>query len=476
MTDPHDVSPEGTDPLRDLFDAQRRARARRRAPPDLAERLDALTRLRDAITARRAEIVAALAEDFGKPETETVLTEILPVLQDIRTARRQLKGWMRPRRVAGGLAMIGTRATIRPEPRGVCLVIAPWTYPVSLALGPLVSALAAGNSVILKPSELTPRVSALLASLVAACLPAELVTVAEGDASVAETLLSFPFDHIFFTGSPAVGRLVMAAAARSLASVTLELGGKSPAVVGAGADLEEAAGWIAWGKGVNAGQTCIAPDHLFVHRSIAEPFLTALEKRFRSFYGSDPAASPDLARIVNDRHFSRLARLLDDATEKGATLRFGGARDAGTRFLGPTLIEGVADGMLIAEEEIFGPLLPIFVYDHPETVIDHVRAGPKPLALYLFDRDKPMLARLCDGISAGTVGINLTLLQFAHDGLPFGGVNMSGLGQAHGIHGFRAFSHEKPVLENTASMMSLFFPPYTRLRKKLAGLALRLFG
>lgn len=459
-----------------LFDAQRMARKRRRSPPALRERLAGLERLRAAIDRRRAEIVAAVAADFGKPETETLLSEVLPVLQEIRTARRQLKGWMKPRRIGGGLAMLGTRATLRPEPRGVCLIVAPWNYPFSLAIGPLVSALAAGNSAILKPSELTPHVSRLLATLIAECFPAEEVTVVEGDAQVAEKLLSLPFDHIFFTGSPAVGRLVMAAAARSLASVTLELGGKSPAVIGPDADLEAAAGWIAWGKGVNAGQTCIAPDHVFVHRTVADQFAAALEARFARFYGADAAASPDYARIVNARHFTRLERLLADAEEKGARLRFGGARDAERRFLAPTVIEGVTEDMLIAEEEIFGPILPLFVYDDADAVIDHVRARPKPLALYLFGRDGAALARLRDGISAGSVGINLTLLQFAHEGLPFGGVNMSGLGQAHGHYGFRSFSHEKPVLENRGSAMTQLFPPYTGLRRRLAALALRLFG
>lgn len=460
------------------FAAQRAGAEARRASFDLAARRAALARLRDAVIAFQPRIIQALAQDFAKPKAEVILTEILPLLQEIRHARRNLRRWMRPRLVAPTLATFGTRALIRPEPRGTCLIIAPWNYPFQLALGPLVSALAAGNSAIVKPSELTPATSALIAELVRDCFPPDLVHVIEGSKDVAEAALALPFDHIFFTGSPEVGRLVMAAAARHLSSVTLELGGKSPVVIGPGADLARAARWVAWGKFANAGQTCIAPDHVLVHDSIRPAFVAALRGEIARAYGADPLASPDLAAIVTDRHAARLRDLLAGALAGGARLVAGGdpAAAAQGRRMAPTLIEAVTPEMAIDQQEIFGPILPVIGFSDPAAVIARINAGPKPLALYIFDRDRGFARRIIAETSSGAVGVNLTMLHYSHAGLPFGGIGMSGQGAAHGHWGFRAFSHEKPVLENRFSALPWLFPPYRGHRAALIAAARRLLG
>lgn len=456
-----------------LVAAQRAGSDARRVSFGLAERRAALDRLAAAVTTEEPAIVAALQADFGKPEPETVLTEILPLLQEIRHARRHLRRWMAPRRVSGTLTTFGTSARIVPQAKGTCLIIAPWNYPFLLAIGPLVSALAAGNAAVIKPSEMTPATSALIARLVAGCFPPDLVTVVEGGREVAEALLDQPFDHVFFTGSPAVGRIVMAAAAKHLASVTLELGGKSPCIVGPGADLDRAAAWIAFGKFANAGQTCIAPDHLFVHESVKDAFLAKLRARIARAYGAG-AKSPHLARIVNDAHAARLAGLVRDALAKGARVVLDGGQDG--RAMGPTLLEAVTPEMEIDREEIFGPVLPVMTYRDEAEVTRRINAGPKPLALYVFDRDRARVAAIVGATTSGSVGVNLTMIQFGHANLPFGGVGNSGLGAAHGAHGFRAFSHERAVLANRFSAAPLVFPPYTAGVKRLIGLARRVLG
>ena len=307
------------DTLLALFTAQKSGAAARRASVGLRDRRAALDRLASAVRQNEGALVAALQADLGRPEAETILLDYLTVLQEIRHTRRHLRRWMAPRRVWPTLPGFGALARIVPQPRGVCLIIAPWNLPFGLALGPLVSCLAAGNSAILKPSEMTPATSALIARLIAQTFPPELVTVVEGDKTVAEQLLALPFDHIFFTGSPAVGKIVMAAAAQHLTSVTLELGGKSPVIIGPGADIRQAADWVTFGKFLNAGQTCIAPDHLYVHTSLREAFVTALRARMAKAYGTG-AASPHLARIVTPAHAARLTALIADAPDKGARI------------------------------------------------------------------------------------------------------------------------------------------------------------
>jgi aldehyde dehydrogenase (NAD+) len=461
------------DPILAAFTAQKARVAERRRSFGLAERRAVLAKLAAAIRDNEAALVAACAADLGRPEAETILIEYLTVLQDIRHARSHLWAWMRPRWVAPTLASFGSTARIEVQPRGVCLVIAPWNLPFALAMGPVISALAAGNAVILKPSELTPATSALMARLMAETLPPDLCTVIEGDKTVAERLLALPFDHIFFTGSPAVGKIVMAAAAKHLTSVTLELGGKSPVIVGEGADLERAADWITFGKFLNAGQVCIAPDHLFVHVSVKDRFLTLLRARIAKAYGSG-AASPHLSQIVSEAHAARLAEVLADAVAKGAEpILNAGAKG---RAMGPVLVEAITPEMRLDQEEIFGPILPILSYDDLGQVIDRINARDKPLALYVFDRDQGRIDRILGETTSGGVGINLTLVQFSHANLPFGGVNTSGIGAGHGVTGFRAFSHERAVLRNRFLMLPLIFPPYGPRVMRLIGVIKRVLG
>lgn len=459
--------------IQSAFDGQIAKVTERRRTYDLAERKNALSKLSNVIKKNEAAIIAALAQDFDKPETETILTEILPVLQEIKHARRHLRRWMRPARVGPTLAAFGTSARVRPEARGVCLIIAPWNYPFSLALGPLVSCLAAGNSAIIKPSEMTPATSALIARLMTNAFPPDLVTVIEGPVDTSTALLALPFNHIFFTGSPAVGKIVMAAAAKTLASVTLELGGKSPTIVGPDANLKHAADWIVFGKFSNAGQTCIAPDHLFVHASIKDELTRLLREKMVKSYGND-ASSANLAQVVNTHHADRLGGLLSDATAKGAHVTHGGEHD-GVQFA-PTLIEAITPEMNIDQEEIFGPILPIMAYEDLSDVIAQINARPKPLSLYIFDKDRSRIDRIINETSSGSVGINLTLIQFIHNGLPFGGVNNSGLGNAHGAYGFRAFSHERAVMRNYFSALPLVFAPYTTGVKRIIGLVKKILG
>ncbi|MFM7445185.1 MAG: aldehyde dehydrogenase family protein, partial [Tabrizicola sp.] len=351
--------------------------------------------------------------------------------------------------------------------------IAPWNLPFHLALGPLASCLAAGNAAIVKPSELTPVSSALIARIIAETFPPDLVAVVEGDKAVAEHLLSLPFDHIFFTGSPAVGKIVMAAAAKSLASVTLELGGKSPVIVGPSADLKQAADWITFGKFLNAGQNCISPDHLYVHASVRDALLAALRDRIARAYG-DGAASPYLTRIVSAGHAARLSGLIAEGMAKGARQITSGQQDG--KSIGPHLLDGVAPDMRLATDEIFGPILPIYTYDTLDTVIAEINARDKPLALYIFDKDSARIADITQRTTSGAVGVNLTLVHYSHLNLPFGGVNTSGIGAAHGHSGYLAFSHERAVLRNRFLLLPLLFPPYTPRVMRLVQLIKRVLG
>ena len=468
----------GDETISRIFQSQRDAAIKQRSGFDYDQRITLLRSLRNTIKQRQPEIVAALAQDFRKPESEVLLTEIFPVLQEITHTAKHLKSWMRPQRAPATLGVLGTRASVQSQPRGVCLIIAPWNYPFNLALGPLVSALAGGNRAIIKPSEMTPATSALVASIVAEIFQPNQVAVVEGDAKVAEKLLALPFDHIFFTGSPKVGMIVMAAAAKTLASVTLELGGKSPTIVGPTVNLKKAVRNIVWGKFANVGQTCIAPDHVFVHRDIAAAFNAAMKVEIDRVYGASPEArkaNKDYARVVNDRHTQRIIGLIDDAKAKGANAN-GGEVDASENFIAPTLLTNTTLEMDVSNEELFGPILPIIEYDDIDQVIARINANPKPLALYIFEQDQAFANEIVARTSSGSVCINITMLQFLHPNLPFGGVNHSGIGAAHGIHGFRAFSHERAVLQDRWSILHWLFPPYTGMVKRLIALVVRVLG
>ena len=442
-----------------------------------AERRRKLEKLHGAILERREAILDAAQRDLGKHPTETNLTELLPLVGELKHALAHLKRWMKPQRISPTLATLGTTSRVVYQPKGRCLIISPWNYPLSLALGPVVSAVAAGNTVILKPSEFTPHTNRVVADIVGAVFPQDEVAVVEGAADVATGLLALAFDHIFFTGSPAVGKKVMAAAAVNLTSVTLELGGKSPVVVDSSADLRGAAEHIIWGKMVNAGQTCIAPDYVYVHRDIADRFVDLCRITIARRYGATDAlirSSPDFPRMIHRRHAERVARLVSDAVRAGSQVAYGGTSDAEARYVAPTLLRDVPAHAQIRSEEIFGPVLPILTFDSLDTVIAEINAAPKPLALYVWTRDARTVQALQAHTSSGSLCVNLCLQQFAQHNLPFGGVNTSGIGNAHGFFGFKAFSHERAVMKaGPLSALKLLFPPYDARKRRLSELLIK---
>ena len=479
VTGPAPVHPGVGDSIESLFALQRRSAVQNRAKFTLKARLAMLSRLKTTMKRRENDIIGALYADFRKPESEVRLTELFPVYQEISHARRHLRSWLRPHRVHASLGMFGTAAEVRYQAKGVCLIISPWNYPVNLSFGPLVSALAAGNTAILKPSELTPATSAVIREIVEETFPEELVAVCEGDAAVSQALLDLPFDHIFFTGSPQVGKIVMAAAAKHLTSVTLELGGKSPTIVDSTANIEDAARKIVWGKFANNGQTCIAPDHIYVARNQARALVDALRREIGRVYGqsdSQQKNGADYCRIVNPRHFERICALIDDASARGATILEGGVRDPTQKYISPTLIGETTPQMAISREEIFGPVLPIIEYDDIGSVIDAINAGPKPLAIYIYGEDDSTREYIIERTSSGGVCVNNNVVHFLHPNLPFGGVNNSGIGTAHGFYGFKAFSHERAILRDKCSILGLLFPPYTARVKQLIDLTVRILG
>jgi aldehyde dehydrogenase (NAD+) len=426
-----------------------------------AERIAKLKKLEAAVLAHKAAIYRALHKDLHKPEAESDLSEIMPVISEIHHTAKHLKSWMRTKRVAPTMTLLGTQARIRYEPKGVCLIISPWNYPVNLTLGPLASAIAAGNTAIIKPSELTPACAAVMADIIRSAFDPSEIALFEGDAAVSTELLALPFDHIFFTGSPAVGKIVMAAAAKNLTSVTLELGGKSPVIVDATADIAKAASSIMWGKFINNGQTCIAPDYLYVHETILPEFLEKSKAAITKMYGADASTSPDYCRMVNEKHFSRVKRLIDDATASGAVIAAGGATEIADKFISPTLLTNVSESSEVMKEEIFGPVLPVIAYSDIAGPLAHINGNPKPLALYVYSKNDETIGRVITETSTGGACINMSMLHFSHANLPFGGVNNSGIGASHGIFGFKAFSHERAVLRDKFSTIPMLFPPYT---------------
>lgn len=441
------------------------------------ERRLKLTKLLAVILERKDALLEAAHRDLSKHPTETNLTEVLPLVGELKHAIAKLKRWMKPHRISPTMATLGTSSRVVYQPKGRCLLISPWNYPLSLALGPLVSAVAAGNTAILKPSEFTPHTNAVIKDIVGAVFAVDEVALVEGDAETATALLALPFDHIFFTGSPAVGKIVMAAAARNLSSVTLELGGKSPVIVDASADLRGAAEHIIWGKMVNAGQTCIAPDYVYVHRDVADRFVELCRGTIAQRYGDTDAAikaSPDFPRMIHPRHAERVARLIDEAVQAGSQLAFGGGSDADLRYVAPTLLRDVPPSARIRKEEIFGPALPILTFESLDTVIAEINAGTKPLALYVWSKSERTVQAIETNTSSGSLCVNLCLQQFAQHNLPFGGVNTSGIGNAHGFFGFKAFSHERAVMSaGPLSALELLFPPYDARKRRLSELLIK---
>lgn len=463
--------------LQSLFRAQQAGFAGERAP-DLATRLDRLARLKRLLTTHETRLAKAISADFGhRSHHETVIAEVFIVLGAIAHARRHLKRWMARRRVTTALHSLPASSWVQPQPLGVVGIVSPWNYPLQLALAPAVEALAAGNRVMLKPSELTPRFSALLAELVAQFFTADECVVVTGDAELAKAFVSLPFDHLLFTGSTVVGRQVAVAAAANLTPVTLELGGKSPVIIDADADLQDAAQRIAVGKLLNAGQTCIAPDYVLLPTDRRDAFVQAYAAAARRLYPT-LANNPDYTSIVNERHHARLLGLLDDARAQGArviaTHPDEGAH-AASRKMVPTLLLDVHDGMRAMQEEIFGPLLPVLAVPDLAAAIDYVNAHARPLALYWFGRDAARRDQMLQQTLSGGVTLNDTLLHVAQDNLPFGGVGPSGMGAYHGQTGFDRFSHLRPVLaQSRYAGNRLLWPPYGPLAERVIRLLKKL--
>ena len=461
--------------LRETLDVMRTAHARDPLP-DAKHRIARLDALEALVRENRDAIVAAIDADFGRrPAEETDLLEIFPGLSGLHHARRHVRRWMRPQRHWANFWFLPAQTEIVPLPRGVVGIIAPWNYPLYLTIGPLVDALAAGNRAMVKVSEFTPRFSALFAALVAQTFARDEIAVITGDAEVGRAFAALPFDHLLFTGSTAVGRQVMAAAAPNLTPVTLELGGKSPALVGPGARLEHAAERIVLGKLLSAGQTCIAPDYALVPRTQVSAFVDAARAAAAKLYPALPA-NPHYASIVSDRHFARLATLRDEAVALGAKMHALGSSgdDAAARVLAPVMLTDVDERMQVMHEEIFGPLLPIVAYDTIDGAIACIASRPHPLALYVFDDDRATLDRVQRATLAGGVTLNDTILHIAQHNLPFGGVGASGIGAYHGEAGFRTFSHMKPVMRQARiNAVSLLNPPYGRKFRALLELLLR---
>jgi aldehyde dehydrogenase (NAD+) len=445
-----------------------------------ADRIERLQRLRTSLLSHQEALFDAFAADFHKPRFEVSGTEIVPSLDEIRHNISHLQRWMRPSKVRATELTLGNSGYVQYQPRGRCLIIAPWNYPLYLMLSPLVSALAAGNTAILKPSEMAPRVAQVLASIVAKAFPTREVALFEGGLATSQALLSMPFDHIFFTGSPAVGKVVMAAAAQHLTSVTLELGGKSPTIVDETADLRKAAETIMWGKFVNAGQTCVAPDYLYVHASVSDAFVAACQAVIKARYGDSAQSqrsNADFTHIINQRHTQRIEGLLKDATSRGARVLSGGEVDTASNYIAPTLVDNVPMDSTLMQEEIFGPVLPIIPYTDLQQVIDAINADQKPLALYIWSKNQSNIDTVLTNTSSGGACVNHCVLHVAHGNLPFGGVNNSGIGSSHGIYGFKAFSHERAVLKGGwLPSIRMFFPPYTSGRTRIIDMLVKWVG
>jgi aldehyde dehydrogenase (NAD+) len=440
---------------RDAFDSGRtRPLSWRRA------QLDGMRKL---LEDNSEQLLAALAADLGKPAAEGWVTDIGFTIGEIKLLQKNLRKWTRPERVSTPIVALPGSSHRVAEPLGVVAIISPWNYPIQLLLSPAAGAIAAGNSVVLKPSEIAPHTSTVITELIHRYLDPDAVQVIEGGVAETTELLAQKFDHIFYTGNGRIGRVVMEAAAKHLTPVTLELGGKSPTIVDATANLRVAARRIAWGKFLNAGQTCIAPDYLLVDKKVASAFVGELRVAIKEFYGDDPKQSGDYARIVNGHHFNRLASML----ESGSAV-IGGETDANTKYIAPTVLSDVNISAPVMQDEIFGPILPMVEIDNVAEAIAFINSKPHPLALYVFSEDDRAIDAVIERTTAGGVTVNGTILHISNPNLPFGGVGESGMGAYHGKSSIDIFQHRKPVLRKSTKIdPSIAYPPYTEKKMKL---------
>lgn len=456
--------------LAELFEQQGQARWAMEATT-AKERILKLERLRAAILERQGELYKAVWKDYHKSEFEAWLTEVFPSIEELDYTKKHLAAWMRDANTRGTKILPFAKSRLRYEPKGRVLIMSPWNYPFQLMMVPIISAIAAGNVIMAKPSNKTPNTAAFIASLLGNLFPPNEVAVVEGEGAVlGELLLEMPFDHIFFTGSPKVGMHVGEAAARTHAGLTLELGGKSPTIILPDVNMDDAAQKIMWGKCLNAGQTCIAPDYLFCPRPLVDSFVTAARRAVEAAYGDSEEArrgSKDLVQIVDIRACERHKALVEDAMKKGARLELGGIFDTAERYAAPTILVDVNADMAIMDEEIFGPILPVLAYDSIEEVIDFIHSRPKPLALYVFGKNRRATEEILDRTTSGSACVNDLIVQVENPSVPFGGIGMSGTGNYHGHYGFKTFSHERNILNGgPVNATKGFYPPYSGRRRE----------
>ena len=428
-----------------------------------ASRIENLKHLKKIIRENETQISQALKQDLNKSSEEAFMTEINETLREIEHAIKKTTKWMKPERTTTPLVQQPARSYIQPDPLGVVLIIGPWNYPFALLMSPLAAALAAGNCAILKPSEMAPNTSNIIGKLIRENFDPGLISAVEGGVNETTALLKEKFDHIFFTGGPAVGKIVMKAASNHLTPVTLELGGKSPCIVDNNIHLKYAAKRIAWGKYLNAGQTCVAPDYLLVNKKIKNALIEEIKKNVTSFFGTNPQESGSYGRIINEKHFHRVSSLID--TQK---VVFGGTTTKDSLYIAPTLLDNVSPDDPIMSEEIFGPLLPVMTYENLTEALDFVNKRPKPLALYIFSQDKEIQQRVLTETSSGGACINDTIVHIASATLPFGGIGESGMGNYHGKAGFNTFSHKKSIMKRSTLIdMPLRYPPFKPILKRI---------
>ncbi|MEN0047781.1 MAG: aldehyde dehydrogenase family protein [Bacteroidota bacterium] len=441
-----------------------------------AQRKEKLNKLHNTILEYRPKIKEALYKDFRKHPSEVDLTEIYPITSELKNVKRKIRRWMADRAVGTPIALLGSSSYIKYEPKGVVSIISPWNFPFNLTFCPLISAIAAGNTVMVKPSEHTPHSSALMKEIVAQVFDSNEVVVVEGGVETAKEVLKLPFNHIFFTGAPGIGKIVMAAAAKHLTSVTLELGGKSPTIVDQSANIEIAAKRIAWGKFVNNGQICIAPDYVFVHQSLESTFVEAVKKYIHQFYSENPSNEPSYARMVNQNHYRRVKSLVEDAIEKGAKVELGNQFDDGQAFITPTVMSNVSNESEIMKQEIFGPVMPIQTFENVTDVVKEINAREKPLALYIYSKNRKNIDYIMNNTRAGGSCINHNAVHFYNHNLPFGGSNNSGIGKGHGHDGFKAFSNARAVLkQHIPNALDVLAPPYDDFKQRLIDLTIKWF-
>jgi aldehyde dehydrogenase (NAD+) len=429
---------------------------------DALERKNKLRKLKSIIETYEPLVFKALHQDLGKSEFEAALSEVYLVYSEIDYALKHLRSWMKPRKVGATLSSLITKNRIYYEPKGVALIMAPWNYPFQLLMSPLVSAIAAGNCVILKPSEVSSETSRIVAQMITENFDEQEIACFEGDAAIAKELLDLPFDHIFFTGGTEVGKVVMAAAAKHLTSVTLELGGKSPVIIDEDVNLEKAAEKIMWGKFINSGQTCIAPDYVLIKPEQQAEFLSFTKQALQKlYYATGKLDEHSYGKVINCRHFTRLNDLIKDAESQGANICTGGAAINGSNIIEPTIVSNVPADSALMQEEIFGPVLPLVNYNDLRDAINFVNKRAKPLALYIFSDNNDTVQQVIKQTSAGGTTVNDIAIHFANPALPFGGVGSSGMGSSHGFYGFKAFSHERGVTFQSAIDFNKFaYPPY----------------